>query len=536
MHPTRASLLIVALAACTLVSPVASSPAAGMAIRASYSQSCNARIAAIMHQARRLRKAPAKHVHRELRSRKHTTGVVRRANLARRRTSIRRQLKRALACRSHPIVKPISASPLTTEVAGALLATLGGPSPPESPRPLENKSTNTAPAASKSNSPPVGEERGSDLPQPDPTETAESAEPTPTAPSEEVSSSKLHSPELNETPGTPPSQSPAPATAALSIAVSGNHLVDAQKQIVTLHGVNISGTQWECLSGKAFATPNDEAAISAIAAWHVNAVRIPLNEDCWLGINGAPTDVATYHQEIWDYVQRLHAQGMYAILDLHWNAPGATLSHLGPGFEAYFETADEDHTPTFWESVSTYFKEDHAVLFDLVNEPFGISWRCWLEGCMAPRGFQTAGMQQLVDAIRNTGATQPIMVGGLEDASLAGQEWLNYHPIDPDSQLVASVHAYDQKWISVFNKNIGVVAEQFPVVMGEIGEKDCADDDLDVLLPWADEHGVSYLAWDWYTGGCTTSPALISDYNGTPTNYGIGYREHLLATFPAPSP
>jgi aryl-phospho-beta-D-glucosidase BglC (GH1 family) len=273
-----------------------------------------------------------------------------------------------------------------------------------------------------------------------------------------------------------------------------------------------------------------------MTTWHINAVRIPLNEDCWLGINGAPTDVTAYHEEIRDYVNRLHEHGLYAILDLHWSAPGTTLSHLGPGYTEYFEMADEDHTPAFWESMASYFKNDHAVLFDLVNEPFGISWNCWRNGCTAPRGFQTAGMQQLVEVIRATGATQPIMVGGLEKASLAGQEWLNNRPTDPINQLIASVHAYNQAYIGHFNSNIGVVAEQVPVIMGEIGEKDCADEDLNVLLPWAEAHGVSYLAWSWSTGNCATDPSLITNYEGTPTNYGLGYREYLLSHFPAPSP
>ena len=36
-------------------------------------------------------------------------------------------------------------------------------------------------------------------------------------------------------------------------------------------------------------TPAEDAATAAaIASWQMNAVRIPLNEDCWLGINGAP--------------------------------------------------------------------------------------------------------------------------------------------------------------------------------------------------------------------------------------------------------
>ena len=291
---------------------------------------------------------------------------------------------------------------------------------------------------------------------------------------------------------------------------------------------------WSCLYGKAFASPINDAALASMIAWHINAVRIPMNEDCWLGINGAPTNIDAYHAEIKNFVERLNALGIYVILDLHWSAPGTILAHPGPGFGSFFEMADADHAPAFWESVASYFKENHAMLFDLFNEPFGISWSCLREGCFAPRGFQAAGMQKLIEAVRNTGATQPVMVAGLRSASLAGNEWLRSQPKDPAGQLVASIHAYDV--LGNYAANIGVVAKQVPVVMSEIGEKDCADKALDNLLPWADSNGVSYLAWAWYTGDCSKGPALISNYSGTPTPYGIGFREHLIHTFPAPSP
>ena len=80
---------------------------------------------------------------------------------------------------------------------------------------------------------------------------------------------------------------------------------------MTLHGVDLDGTEWQCLYGQAFDSPSNEASIAAIAAWHVNAVRIPVNENCWLGINGAPTDVAAYRAAIGGYVSRLYANGLY---------------------------------------------------------------------------------------------------------------------------------------------------------------------------------------------------------------------------------
>src|SRR5437868_7758237 len=123
----------------------------------------------------------------------------------------------------------------------------------------------------------------------------------------------------------PPAPGP-PATAPLSIGVSGNHLVNGSGQAIRLLGVNRSGTEYACIQGWGiFDGPNDATSVAAMAAWHINAVRIPMNEDCWLGINraAAPPAATAYPSATQSYVTLLPRCGLYAILDLHWTAAGA---------------------------------------------------------------------------------------------------------------------------------------------------------------------------------------------------------------------
>ena len=197
-----------------------------------------------------------------------------------------------------------------------------------------------------------------------------------------------------------------PPAATLSIRVAGNKLVDGSGQIVRLLGVNRSGTQYACVFGGIFDGPSDAASVRAMSSWNINTVRIPLNEGCWLGINGVDPSVSgeKYQNAIVNYVNLLHQYNLYAILDLHWNAPGGRLA-ASPQV-----MADLDHSPAFWSSVATRFKNDPAVLFDLYNEPNSISDACWRDGCMTPEGWQAAGMQLLINTIRATGATQPILL------------------------------------------------------------------------------------------------------------------------------
>jgi hypothetical protein len=68
-----------------------------------------------------------------------------------------------------------------------------------------------------------------------------------------------------------------------------------------------------------------------------------------------------------------------------------------------------------------------------------------------------------------------------------------------------------------------------PFSLTEIGENDCAHGFIDTLMNWADSRGVGYLGWTWNNWPCTSGPALITDYNGTPTAFGQGLKDHLAA-------
>jgi hypothetical protein len=72
------------------------------------------------------------------------------------------------------------------------------------------------------------------------------------------------------------------------------------------------------------------------------------------------------------------------------------------------------------------------------------------------------------------------------------------------------------------------------VVIGELGESDCAHGYIDGMMTFADRLGIGYLGWAWDAtapGGwdCAKGPALITSYDGTPTPFGVGLRDHLRA-------
>ena len=327
----------------------------------------------------------------------------------------------------------------------------------------------------------------------------------------------------------------AATTPPIGVTVRGNQLVNSSGAAIRVLGVDRSGTEYACAEGwGSFDGPSDATSVAAIAFWHVNAVRVPLNEDCWLGINGVNPNYSgvAYQNAIKGYVSELNQAGLIAILDLHWSAPGTTLA------SGQQVMADADHSPAMWSSVASAFRSVAGVMFDLYNEPHDISWSCWLNGCITSGGWQAAGMQSLLNAVRASGDTQPVLVGGLNWAGdLSG--WLAHEPVDPAHQLVASAHIYNFSQCATpacWDATIAPVAAAVPVVTGEIGENDCSPAFIDSYMAWADAHGVSYLGWSWNTANCSGGPALITSYSGSPTAFGAGLQSHLGALVAQPSP
>jgi endoglucanase len=357
---------------------------------------------------------------------------------------------------------------------------------------------------------------------------------------------------------------------------TNGHIVDGSGKIVQLHGADRSGTEFSCLYGGFFDGPADQTGINAMLAWNIDAVRVPLNADCWLAINGAPAAYsgAAYQAAISTWVNLITSNGMVAIVDLHWTAPGTYLAN------AQTPMADADHAPMFWSQVAKMFASNGSVIFDLFNEPYITDWTCWVSGgeCAEWNGtsatgstYMVAGMASLLQAVRNAGAENVVIMGGLSYSSDMSQ-WVasvNSIPTLPAplngisiKNVAVSWHAYDfnseqsgcpsqyngysttcnSAAVTAMNTNAtDVLAAGFPLIIGESGISAFSTASAmpftssqiteletwyDNLLTWAEGQGQSYLAWSWNTD---TDPILLTSYDGgAPTPYfGVTYQAHL---------
>lgn len=333
---------------------------------------------------------------------------------------------------------------------------------------------------------------------------------------------------------------------APQLHVSGNQLVNASGEQVILRGVDRSGGEYNCVKGfGVWDGPMNQASVTAMRQWNVNAVRVPLNEACWNGESYVPRPYrgVNYRQAVQSYVRLLNRNGIVAILDLQWTDGG----YDGPLAVCSSASAtcakpmpDAAQSIPFWASVARTFTGNDAVVFDVFNEPFpqgatgsaAQAWQCWRHGGSSCPGigYPVAGMQQLVDAVRSAGADNVIMLGGIGWSDDLTQ-WLRNEPADPDHNLAASWHTYNFNRcasLSCWNSQVAPVIAKVPVIAGEIGENDCADTYIGPLMSWLDARSTGYLGWAWNSDfSCSAGPGLITSYAGTPTAFGAGFRSHL---------
>jgi endoglucanase len=331
---------------------------------------------------------------------------------------------------------------------------------------------------------------------------------------------------------------------------------------VLLRGVNRSGSEYRCVQATAetdpehyfFDGPSDAASIAAIASWNITAVRVPLNETCWLAINGVLPESSgeNYRSAIEGYVELILDAGLVPILDLHWAAPGEFQARrLQP-------MPNREHSADFWRSVAERFKHEERIVFEPYNEPFPsgnsngpAAWDCWQNGCISDVAvrtgevstatYESTGMGALVAAIRETGARNLILLAGIQYANSL-DEWLTRRPQDPIGNTAASWHVYNTNPCrdgECWNDVPATLAKQVPVVATEIGQNDCGQADFVApLLDFLDANANGYLAWSWNAYGECRPPgsmpypnpwSLITDYESGAPNGGYAeiFYDHL---------
>ncbi len=328
------------------------------------------------------------------------------------------------------------------------------------------------------------------------------------------------------------------------LQVQGNQVVGSDGQPVWLQGLSVDSMQWSMGENVLWSIR------VAIDEWGANVIRLAVHDTFWFGRGKgqvAGTEEA-YRRTIDQAVQLCAARGAYLVLDLHrFGAPRA--EHVA-----------------FWQEAASRYKNNPAVMFELFNEPHGISWQVWRDGgdlrqdkhtdanpaevgegttaAAASGADMSVGMQALVDAVRDTGARNIILAGGLDWAYdltgiVNGYALTDRATADgPGHGIIYVSHIYP--WKKGWKDKVLVAAEQHPVIITEIGAIEKWSDFSFIgekqrypLDGWAEDVlGMLQkhkLHWTGFSFHPRCGPMVIKDWNYTPTDYWGVYVKDALA-------
>jgi hypothetical protein len=308
------------------------------------------------------------------------------------------------------------------------------------------------------------------------------------------------------------------------LRTSANQILDANGTPITLRGVVLNGLEQDASSSEV----TQQAVIEA-KAWGANFVRLPLGEQFWMSSNCdySPSYQATVSQ----VVNWITSLGMVALLDLHYN----TVQGCESG--GAHNMADAAQAPTFWSQVASQYASNPLVAFDLYNEPHDISDATWLNGGLTTdifppfETYQAAGMQQLYDAVRSTGAKNLVFVTGNNWGSTVPANLVN------GTNIVYAAHAYtcpnsapplcanlDPQDPSQILDNWVNVSSSVPVMVTEFGWPSQYDGTYNAnVIAFAESHG-----WGW------TAFAFEDTQNSTIWDLTSGWFNNQTAE-PSPS-
>ncbi len=308
----------------------------------------------------------------------------------------------------------------------------------------------------------------------------------------------------------------------VELRVKGNRLVSTKDgSEVWLQGLSIPSLEWS-VTGEQVC----KSTVVGIEEWKGNAIRLPVSDDYWFGRKGQSDGGKSYRDIVDQVITLASNRGAYVVLDLHrYRAPKP--EHL-----------------EFWTDAATLYKNHPAVIFDLINEPHDITWEVWRNGgfvgekkdadqaaFLSPEekkkldGFESPGMQAMLDTVRATGARNIAVIGGLDYAyDLSGIT--NGFALEDKSGngIMYASHVYP--WKKGWQKMLLDAAARHPILLGEVGadavkmtfmpaeQQEDAETWVPDMLGLIQKHKLNWTGWSFHP---SASPRMLLDWDYTPT-------------------
>ncbi|HZF91526.1 cellulase family glycosylhydrolase [Streptomyces sp.] len=240
----------------------------------------------------------------------------------------------------------------------------------------------------------------------------------------------------------PPGPDPGPGTPVGingQLHVCGVNLCNQYNRPVQLRGMSTHGIQW-------FSKCYNSASLDALAKdWKSDLLRVAM----YVQEGGYETDPAGFTSRVNSLVDMAEARGMYAMIDFHTLTPGDPNYNL-------------DRAKTFFASVAARNAGKKNVIYEIANEPNGVSWA-------AVKSYA----EQVIPVIRAADPDAVIIVGtrgwsslGVSDGS-DETEIIN-NPVNA-TNIMYAFHFYAASHQDNYRAAVSRAATKLPLFVTEFG-------------------------------------------------------------------
>ncbi|MGN6419451.1 MAG: cellulase family glycosylhydrolase [Pseudobacter sp.] len=307
------------------------------------------------------------------------------------------------------------------------------------------------------------------------------------------------------------------------LQVIGLKLCNQYGNPIQLRGMSTHGLQWyglgSCIT---------DASLDALANdWEADILRISL----YVQEGGYDTDPAGFTQMVNTIIDKVTARGMYALVDWHQLTPGDPNANL-------------TKAKTFFTAIANAHKNKNNILYDICNEPNGVSWA-------TIKNYAN----QLIPVIRAIDADAPILVGTHGWASLGISDGNSAQDIVSNplsfSNIMYTFHFYAASHNSTYLNELSWAADRLPMFVTEFGTQAASGDgtnNFTMSQQYIDlmrNKKISWCNWNysddsrsgavWKSGTCSNGPWTVANLKPA----GVWVRERMKTPaddFPGSNP
>jgi endoglucanase len=230
------------------------------------------------------------------------------------------------------------------------------------------------------------------------------------------------------------------------LVVRGTKLCDSKGDPIQLRGMSTHGLQWyrQCL--------NDGSLDALAQDWRADVLRIAL----YIQEGGYETDPRHFTDLVNRYVDAATRRGLYVIVDWHLLDPGDPVLNLR-------------QARTFFTEVAAEHRDKPNVVYEIANEPHGVSWR-------RIRHYA----EEIIPRIRREDPDSVILVGTRGWSSLGVAEGADEREVIRDPvearNVLYTFHFFAGSHGTEYLEALSRAAQRLPLFVTEFGTQKASGD------------------------------------------------------------